>query len=174
MPSNLIKFDFRGYEVRTFTNEDNLFFVAKDVCDCLGLDNNREALKELDDDEKGVRKTDTLGGKQELNYVNESGLYNLIFRSTKPQAKVFRKWVTNIVLPSIRKTGFYGLDIKQLRENLTDDEKKLIIAMHTNFYLPNAIAKELGCSSKMVNDHLSELRVAKKKELKQLETSKSK
>lgn len=84
------------------------WFVAKDICDILEIANARDAISTLDDDEKGVAFTDTLGGKQEVNIINESGLYNLIFRSNKPQAKVFRKWVTSEVLPAIRRHGHYG------------------------------------------------------------------
>lgn len=88
------------------------WFVALDVCRILGLKNNRQAISSLDDDEKGVIKVDTLGGIQELQAVNESGLYALVFKSRKPEAKRFRKWVTSEVLPSIRKTGGYdgGID----------------------------------------------------------------
>lgn len=85
------------------------WFVANDVCNILGIVNSRDALSRLEDDEKGVGITDTLGGKQEMNIVNESGLYNLIFQSRKPEAKKFRKWVTSEVLPSIRKTGKYDI-----------------------------------------------------------------
>ena len=84
--------------------------MAKDVCDILDISNARDAISNLEDDEKGVGFTDTLGGKQELNIINESGLYNLIFRSNKPQAKVFRKWVTAEVLPAIRKQGSFSLN----------------------------------------------------------------
>lgn len=84
------------------------WFVAKDVCDILEHSNTSKAVLSLDDDEKGVTKGYTLGGEQDLIIINESGLYNLIFRSNKPQAKVFRKWVTSEVLPQIRKQGHYG------------------------------------------------------------------
>ena len=84
------------------------WFVAKDVCDILELTNPSKAVLGLDEDEKGVTKGYTLGGEQDLIIINESGLYNLIFRSNKPQAKVFRKWVTSEVLPAIRKQGHYG------------------------------------------------------------------
>ena len=78
--------------------EGEPWFAAKDICEVLGIKNNRDAIRVLDDEEKGVISTDTLGGKQELTYVNESGMYALIFQSRKPQAKAFRKWVTSEVL----------------------------------------------------------------------------
>ena len=84
------------------------WFVAKDVCQALGVKNPRDAVSYLDEDEKGVVLTDTLGGTQRMNAVNESGLYALIMQSRKPEAKPFRKWVTKEVLPSLRKTGVYA------------------------------------------------------------------
>ena len=75
----------------------------------LALSNPRDALGRLDDDEKGVAKTDTLGGEQQMNIVSESGMYALIFRSRKAEAQRFRKWVTSEVLPELRRTGRYVL-----------------------------------------------------------------
>ncbi len=94
-------------EVRSRMVKGEPWFVAKDVCDVLSIRNDRDAFARLDDDEKGVAITDTLGGRQEMNTVNESGLYSLIFQSRKAEAKKFRKWVTSEVLPAIRKNGFY-------------------------------------------------------------------
>lgn len=85
------------------------WFVAKDACDCLKITNVSQACQTLDDDEKGIYKVYTLGGSQDMMLISESGLYALIMRSNKPEAKVFRKWVTSEVLPSIRKTGGYGI-----------------------------------------------------------------
>ena len=93
--------------VRVVGTPDQPWFVAKDVCAALGIANYRDAVESLDDDEKGVALTDTLGGAQEMVTVNESGLYALIFRSRKDQARLFRKWVTSEVLPVYRKTGQY-------------------------------------------------------------------
>ena len=85
------------------------WFVAKDVCDCLGVGNSRQATSYLDDDEKGVITNDTPGGIQEMQVVSESGLYSLILRSRKPDAKKFKRWITHEVIPAIRKTGSYSL-----------------------------------------------------------------
>ena len=86
------------------------WFVAKDVCQALGVEKYRDAVNRLDDDEKGCPVVvDTPGGLQSMTAVNESGLYNLIFQSRKAEAKAFRKWVTGEVLPTIRKTGRYEL-----------------------------------------------------------------
>jgi prophage antirepressor-like protein len=89
----------------------NPWFVVKDVVDVLGIVNSRQAIQGLDEDEKGVCKVYTLGGDQESNIINLSGLFKLIFRSNKPQANTFSKWVTVEVLPAIMKTGFYGMPL---------------------------------------------------------------
>lgn len=97
--------------VRIFLQDNEPWFVAKDVCDCLDLSNSRKALSRLEDDEKGVTLSDTPGGKQEMATVNEYGLYSLVMSSRKPEAKEFKRWVTHEVLPSIRKYGSYNMDI---------------------------------------------------------------
>lgn len=91
--------------VQVINNEP--WFVAKDVCQVLGIEKYRDAISRLDEDERGSVLVDTLGGKQQFTATNESGLYHLIFQSRKPEAKKFRKWVTSEVLPAIRQTGRY-------------------------------------------------------------------
>lgn len=99
-----------GAEIRTTVINNETWFVAKDVCDALELSNSRKSVSALDGDQVRVSPLVTpLGGMQNLQIINESGLYNLIFRSNKPEAKKFRRWVTETVLPSIRKTGAYGV-----------------------------------------------------------------
>lgn len=93
--------------VRTVQIDGEPWFVAKDVCDVLGIVNDRQAAGRLDDDEKGVCKVDTLGGNQSVNVISESGLYALALTSNKPEAKAFSRWVRKTVLPTIRKTGSY-------------------------------------------------------------------
>lgn len=75
------------------------------------IKNSRDAVSRLDDDEKGVVLIDTPGGRQKLQAVNEFGLYNLVLGSRKPEAKEFKRWITHEVIPSIRKTGSYSLDV---------------------------------------------------------------
>ena len=99
--------NFDGHKIRMAGTPENPMFAATDVCSALDIKNSRDALEKLDSDEKGVAITDTLGGKQELLFVTESGLYHLIFKSRKESAKRFRRWVTDEVLPSIRKEGIY-------------------------------------------------------------------
>jgi anti-repressor protein len=95
------------------------WFSAGDLCLMLGISNASDAVSSLGEFEKGVATTDTLGGPQQIRVVSESGMYALIFRSRKPEAQRFRQWVTSEVLPTIRKTGTFTLDIpKTLPEAL--------------------------------------------------------
>ena len=95
--------------VRVVEIDGEPYWVAKDVCDVLGIDNTSQALSRLDDDEKNtIILNDGNRGNPNMAVVSESGLYALIFTSRKPEAKVFKKWVTSEVLPSIRKTGVYA------------------------------------------------------------------
>lgn len=99
--------DFQGKPVRFVGTPEKPEWIAADVCDVLGLTNSRKAIADFDEDEKGVTISYTLGGKQEMATVYESGLYRLIFASRKAEAQAFKKWVCNEVLPSIRKFGTY-------------------------------------------------------------------
>ena len=102
-------FFFRGQNVRTVIKDGEPWFVAKDVCEALGIEKYRDAVAALDPDERVSTNMDTLGGKQSMTAVSESGLYALVFKSRKPEAKAFRKWVTSEVLPALRKTGHYAM-----------------------------------------------------------------
>ena len=105
--SNIVAFDFESHDVRLVIDQDGEpLFVAADLLSTLHLD--RKALERLDDDEKGVSSIHTPGGMQEMTVVSESGLFNLVLGSRKPEAKRFKRWVTHEVLPSIRKTGSYA------------------------------------------------------------------
>ena len=97
--------------VRTATIDGEPYFVGKDVATILGYSNPRDAIsKHVDDEDKGVAKCDTLGGRQEILFINESGLYSLILRSQLPAAKKFKRWVTSEVLPAIRRHGMYATE----------------------------------------------------------------
>lgn len=105
--------------VRIILQDNEPWFVAKDICECLAISKHRDAISRLDTDERGSLKVDTLGGKQEMATVNEYGLYNLVLSSRKPEAKEFKRWITHDVLPTLRKTGSYSLNIpKTLPEAL--------------------------------------------------------
>ncbi|HWL51723.1 MAG TPA: Bro-N domain-containing protein [Chthoniobacteraceae bacterium] len=99
--------DFAGNPIRVYGSPDAPLFVAADVCRVLEIVDVTSALRSLDEDEKGPLIVRTLGGNQTMNGITESGLYALIFKSRKPEAKTFRKWVTAEVLPAIRQTGRY-------------------------------------------------------------------
>lgn len=94
-------------KVRVRMIDENPWFVAKDLCDYLELSDVRRAVEPLDDDEKLSGEILQSGQKRSMWLVNESGMYALVIRSNKPKAREFRKWITNEVLPSLRKTGRY-------------------------------------------------------------------
>lgn len=91
----------------SLSSDGQPWFVAKDVCDSLGIGKYRDALSRLDDDERGSVLVDTPGGPQTVGTVSEAGFYKLVMRSRKPEAKAFQRWVTHEVLPAIRRTGGY-------------------------------------------------------------------
>jgi prophage antirepressor-like protein len=97
-------------KIRIVMQDNSPWFVASDVCDALDLSNPSKTVGRLDDDEKGITSSYTLGGKQDVLIVSEPGLYKLIFASRKQQAKAFERWVTHDILPSIRKHGVYATD----------------------------------------------------------------
>lgn len=95
-------------DVRTVTINGDPWFVGKDVAAALGFTNPRDAIStHVFDEDKGVESIDTLGGKQKMTVINESGLYALVFGSRLKSAQRFKHWVTSEVLPAIRKTGSY-------------------------------------------------------------------
>ena len=109
--SELQIFEFENNQVRTVMIHSNVWFVGKDVCDVLEIKNSSDALYSLDDEDKdGVGLTDSIGRTQTMTVINESGLYNLIFKSRKPEAKQFKRWITSEVIPQIRKTGSYSVN----------------------------------------------------------------
>lgn len=112
-------FNYRETPIRTVQRDNEMWWVLKDVCEVLGLSNPTMIAERLEDDEKAKFDLGLQGGA--TNVINESGLYSVILRSDKPEAKPFRKWVTGEVLPTIRKTGGY----------VNNDE------MFINTYLPN-------------------------------------
>jgi len=97
-----------GDDVRVVTEEGEPRFVAADVCAVLGLGRQQDSTRHLDEDEKGECLVDTPSGRQMMVVVTEAGLYSLILRSRRPEAKAFRRWITHEVLPQIRRTGAYA------------------------------------------------------------------
>lgn len=133
MNNEIQKFDFRGASLRTLTDEaGEPWFVAKDVCDILELNNITEALRPLDDDEKtNFRNSEVAqsGGRAPL-IISEPGLYKLIMRSRKLEAKEFQRWVTHEVLPQIRKTGGY-IPTSDADDDMTILAKAVMIGRRT-------------------------------------------
>lgn len=135
------------------------WFVAKDICDALSIENNRDAVSRLDDDEKQTSVVPTLGQNRQMWMVNESGLYNLIFQSRKAEAKAFRRWVTGEVLPTLRKTGRYELkrktEVVRRRRRADVDAETLGLLWLIGESLwhgdQKAVAMELGVSVQSVN-----------------------
>ncbi|MEX2964234.1 Bro-N domain-containing protein [Microbulbifer sp. TYP-18] len=108
MPNpSVIPFDFHSHAVRVIEVDGEVWFVATDVAAALEYATAKDLTRNLDDDEKGGHIVPTLGGAQEMNVINESGLYHAVLKSRKPKAQEFRRWVTSEVLPAIRKTGGY-------------------------------------------------------------------
>ena len=163
--SKVFTFNASNQNIRVQMKDDEPWFVAKDVCDALEIENNRNATARLDDDEKGVSIVRTSSGDQQMTIVNESGLYNLIFQSRKPEAKAFRKWVTSEVLPTLRKTGRYELgqpsprrSVRRTRgEGVNAELLDLLwlIGESLDYGDQAAVALELGVSRVAVNRTLN-------------------
>lgn len=126
MNSNLIFNSPQFGEIRTAGTSDQPLFCLADVCRALDLESS-QVMKRLDDGVVTIHPiTDSMGRNQSANFINEDGLYDVIFDSRKPEAKAFRKWVTSEVLPSIRKTGGYGTEeVMVLRAQLDEANKTI-------------------------------------------------
>lgn len=112
-----------SYNIRIVTIDGAPWFVAADICQACGRSGVTHALAFLNTNEKGLCKVQTLGGQQQLGIVSESGLYKLMLRSSKLQARAFQDWVTGVVLPSIRTTGSYVMNEEKLSDpSLSVDE----------------------------------------------------
>lgn len=124
-------FFYKGKDVRTIQRNGEPWWVLKDVCDVLGLTTPARVAERLDEDEVSqTHLTDAIGRQQETLILNESGLYNVILRSDKAEAKKFKRWVTHEVLPQIRKHGAYITSAK-LEEIMNDPDSwiKLLTAL---------------------------------------------
>lgn len=176
--SNELMYRFENNNVRVIMKENEPWFVMKDVCEVLDIKNHSDAFSRLEDHEKGLGIADTVGGKQNVSVINESGLYALIFTSRKEQAKRFRTWVTSEVLPAIRKHGIYATDdilektldnpdfmielltkLKEERKARKEAETTVAILSHVNkTYTSTELGKELGFKSAIaLNKRLHEL-----------------
>jgi len=109
--SNIIPFNYNSNQVRVIIKDEEPWWVLKDVCRILGLDSTHKVACRLDEDERNlIPVIDSQGRSQKTLAINEPGLYSVILRSDKPEAKAFKRWITHEVLPQIRKTGGYGIN----------------------------------------------------------------
>lgn len=187
--NNLQTFSFNNQPVRTVHLNNQPYWVLKDVCDVLELSNPTVVANRLEDDE---RAKFNLGRQGEATVITESGLYAVILRSDKPNAKEFRKWVTSEVLPAIRKTGAYAtpqtieqminnpdFTIQLLTELKKERESVNLLAATVKEYEPKVsyydkilknkslmnttvIAQDYGMSASAFNKKLHELRIQHK------------
>ena len=188
---NLQIFENKSFgQVRVLEKNGEIWFVGNDIAKGLNYSSARQAIDDhVDEEDKGVSKCDTPGGKQKMKIINESGMYSLILGSKMPKAKEFKRWATSEILPSIRKTGMYATDetiekiltnpdfgiklLSQLKEE-REEKKKLIgkisqlkpKADYTNKILNNKglvtitqIAKDYGMSGRAMNNLLHDLGV---------------
>lgn len=142
MGNEVVKFTFESILVRVTMVDGAPWFVARDVCQALDILNVSDALCRLDDDEKGIVSIYTLGGKQDLNCISESGVYSFVLGSKKPEAKKFKRWVVREVLPSIRKTGMYAIGGRQLPGNYPEALRQLADEVEKNMMLESKIEED--------------------------------
>lgn len=147
-------FNYRSHEVEVVMIEDIPYWVAKDVCLTLSLEDTEVSLRKLDEDEKLIRTIYVSGQNREVWLVNESGLYNLIFRSRKPEAKQFRKWVTSEVLPTLRKTGEYK--IAEREEYIADLEYQNFKLLQSVWQNQLALRVREGLVVNLIQDYTHE------------------
>lgn len=164
--NELTVFNFESNQVRTIIIDNIPWFVAKDVCDILDIKNVTQALFDLKKDIQ--RSMYNIGRQGNVNIINESGLYSLIFKSRKPEAEKFQMWVTDDVLPSIRKTGKYEVEkplevkvlevIQELQKKIEHDNPKVEyyknVLQSESLITTTQIAQDLGMTAQLLNRKL--------------------
>ncbi|XTZ16402.1 BRO-N domain-containing protein [Micromonospora echinospora] len=179
--SEIVPFDFGSQRVRVVMIDGDPWWVVNDVCAVLGIADPRTAAQRIDRDDVGLTHViDGMGRAQQTNVVNEPGLYELVFRSDKPAAKDFRRWVVADVLPQIRKTGAYAVEqltpaemLLRQAQQLVDQERRIravssgladvtarvdAIEGRTGWWIALAFAKRQG----LPTDHSYLLRLGKR------------
>ena len=158
--SSVQLFQYEGAEVRTVLIDGEAWFVAKDVCGILGLQNHKDAIKVLDEDEKsGVEISDPHGRVQVTNVISEPAVYKLVFRSNKPEAKAFLRWVTHEVLPQVMRSGslfkrpepvavdFSSVQRLAVQLSITEIRRSFWDALMTAFNKFNDVVDEADCKN---------------------------
>jgi anti-repressor protein len=166
MKTRDFKFE-NGLTLRAVEQVENetSWFIAKDICDILGIEKTHQAVDRLDEDEKLMRKLYLSGQERETWTVNEFGLYTLILTSNKPEAKKFKRWVTHEVLPSIRKAGRYSTDDMNDREESIQKLVKDIEAIEREISSQKALISD---KNKILKAKQSELKLLLKADIRQL------
>jgi prophage antirepressor-like protein len=147
-------FQFAELDVRTATDENSeVWFCAKDVCAALDISWSSATLENMPDNWLMVMKLITIQGERDAYFINEAGLYHLIFRSNKPKAKDFANWVCETVLPEIRKTGFFGtISIKdQISISKQVESLSLQIIMTKNAFVRKILQDQLRRLCNIIN-----------------------
>lgn len=122
-------FTYNDAPLRTMERDGEMWWVLKDVCGVLGIVKPENVAARLDEDEKGTCLIGTPGGKQNMTVINEPGLYNVILRSDKPEAKAFKRWVTHEVLPAIRAKGAYAAQPPMSQAQLLAAQAQVLVDM---------------------------------------------
>lgn len=136
MNNSVQSFNFNQNQIQVINKDGEAWFVASEIAAMFGYRDAANLTRILDDDEKGTHNVSTLGGKQDVSVINESGFYHAAFKSRKAEVKPFRKWVTTEVLPAIRKTGSYSGRLKPqaprqaLPSGLTHEQQAEVKALH--------------------------------------------
>lgn len=125
--NEVMPFNFDTHQVRVILLNNQPYFINKDICDLLGIIKPDKAIVKLHDSQKLMYSVSTSGQTRKMWLINESGLYSLLFKSRKVEAQRFQLWVTNEVLPSIRKTGTYSVVNPQMTLDLQPVEVVRVI-----------------------------------------------
>ena len=125
MNNSVQSFNFNQNQIQVINKDGEAWFVASEIAAMFGYRDAANLTRILDDDEKGTHNVSTLGGKQDVSVINESGFYHAAFKSRKAEVKPFRKWVTSEVLPAIRKTGGYQISDGPAAKTTADDRTPL-------------------------------------------------
>ena len=125
MHNSVQSFNFNQNQIQVINKDGEAWFIASEIAAMFGYRDAANLTRILDDDEKGTHNVSTLGGKQDVSVINESGFYHAAFKSRKAEVKPFRKWVTSEVLPAIRKTGSYQISDGLPAKTTADDRTPL-------------------------------------------------